>query len=101
MKIIQLGFMICSTSLLLMAGGQELYNIKCKSCHGIDGSTKALGQSQIIKDMSTQDIVDAMNSYASGDKQGAQPFVKAIKKDFVTKHTQEELKAVAEYISKP
>lgn len=101
MQIIKLGLLVCSTSLLLSAGGAELYNTKCKNCHGIDGSTKALGQSQVIKDMSAKAIVEAMNSYATGNKEGSKPFVKAIKKDFVTKHTQEELKEVAEYIGKP
>jgi cytochrome c553 len=39
---------------------------KCVGCHGADGSKVALGKSEIIKNMTKEDIVKALKGYKDG-----------------------------------
>ncbi len=48
--------------------GKELYEKNCKSCHGENGTKKAMGISQRLSDMSGDDIADSMAGYR-GDVQ--------------------------------
>ncbi|AGZ81294.1 c-type cytochrome [Campylobacter fetus] len=45
--------------------GEELYNVNCKHCHGDKGTSRAMGASQRLADMSAEDISVAMSGYNS------------------------------------
>lgn len=45
--------------------GKSLYG-KCASCHGADGSKKALGKSQVIKGWSVEKLTKAIEGYKNG-----------------------------------
>lgn len=98
MKLSMLLLPLISTGMLLASNGASIYNTKCKSCHGADGTMKAMGKSAAIKGMKAEDVTAAMHAYANGEKE-ALAFVKAMKKDFITKHSEEEQQEVAKYIS--
>jgi len=77
------------------ANGAALYE-KCKGCHGADGSKPALGVSKPIKGLPAATIEADLKGYQEG-KGGAK---KAIMLGQVAKLTPEEIKALADYISK-
>ena len=67
-----------------LARGEELYLAKCAHCHGEKGEKSAYGESRKLKDMSAQQITDAIIGYANnpqygGDKNNImQPFAVAV-----------------------
>ncbi|MGE4319443.1 MAG: cytochrome c [Deferribacterales bacterium] len=89
---------ILSVSAAAMAGpdGAALY-AKCKGCHGADGSKKAMGVSPVIKDQPAADIVKKLNGYKDGTYGGAK---KAMMASQAGKLSPDEIKALADYISK-
>ncbi len=93
-------FCTLTTALLLFAGtslyaadGAALYK-SCGGCHGADGSKKA-GESEPLKGQSAEDILKKLRGYADGSYGGKQ---KAMMANIVKKHSEDELKAVSDYI---
>jgi mono/diheme cytochrome c family protein len=97
MKLIKIGLALCTASLLYGSSAKSMYTQNCASCHGVNGDTKAMGTSKAIKDMSVEDIENAVVDYASGERK-APSFVKNAKATFMRSHTKEELHELAVYI---
>ena len=97
MTFIKIGLSLFTVSLLSASPAQNTYVQKCASCHGVNGDMEAMGSSKMIKKMSVEEIEKALISYASGERK-AMAFVQSVKKDFVNKHSKEELHALASYI---
>lgn len=84
----------------LMAGSAEsIYQAKCASCHGKMGEKKALGRSNVIKGMPIDKFITLTKAFASGEKK-AMPIAKTIKKQFINKYSDKEIRNVAEYVNK-
>jgi len=71
---------------------------KCKGCHGDDGKTAALGKSAIIAGQSKEAIIASMNAYKAGTKN--EVGMGALMKGQAASMSDEEIEAVAEYLSK-
>ena len=56
-----------------------------------------MGKSKAIKGMPVAMLDKAMHDYASGERK-SMSFIKKVKKDFIRKHSEEELHAVSQYI---
>ena len=84
-------------SLLFASSGSSIYSHSCKSCHGAKGEKVALGKSKAIKGMTVESLEQAMEAYISGEKKSMAMITK-IKKDFMKKHSKEEINAVYTYI---
>lgn len=97
MNFIKIGVSLLTVSILSASPAQNTYVQKCASCHGANGDMKAMGTARSIKEMPVEEIENALISYASGERK-AMAFVKSVKKDFVNKHTKEELHDLAVYI---
>lgn len=76
--------------------GAHIYK-KCSGCHGTDGSTQALGKSQVIKGWSSAKVEAALSGYRDGSYGGA---MKALMKGQVTDLNEHDIKLVADHISK-
>jgi len=76
--------------------GQEIYK-RCVSCHGADGKTKALGKSEVIAGQNADDLVKKIEAYKAGTRNVAG--MGALMKGQVGSLSDEEIKAVAAYIS--
>jgi len=83
------------TAVLGAADAATVYK-KCAACHGANAEKHALGKSKIIKEMSSEQIVTALKGYRDGSYGGA---MKALMKGQVAPLSDEEITAVAEYIS--
>nr|WP_245534132.1 c-type cytochrome [Sulfurimonas autotrophica] len=75
--------------------GAKLFTV-CSSCHGAHAEKKALGKSQIIKGWDEAKIIMALKGYKDGTYGGA---MKAVMKGQVTKLSEDDIKALAKYIS--
>lgn len=82
------------TAILGAADGAALYK-KCAACHGANGEKAALGKSKIIKDMSKEELVTALNGYKDGSYGGA---MKALMKGQIASFNGDDVNAVADYI---
>ena len=71
---------------------------KCKGCHGDDGKTAALGKSAVIAGQSKEAIIASMNAYKAGTKN--EVGMGALMKGQAASMSDEEIEAVAEYLSK-
>ena len=89
-------FIAAVSTAFAAADGSELF-AKCKGCHGADGSKPALGVSAPIKGQSAVELEKKMNGYKDGSYGGAK---KSMMVGQVSKLTPEEVKALADYISK-
>jgi cytochrome c553 len=69
---------------------------KCVGCHGGHGERKALGKSQIIKGWEASKVVAALHGYKDGSYGGS---MKGVMKSQISKLSEEEIQAVAKYIS--
>ncbi len=76
--------------------GAQLFN-KCKSCHGADGKTKALGKSAIIAGQNADDLVKKLTEYKAGTRNVAG--MGTLMKGQVGNMSDEDIKALATYIS--
>ncbi len=74
---------------------KSLY-LKCAGCHGQEAQLAALGKSKIIKDLTKDEIVTALNGYKDGTYGGV---MKGVMKSQVTNLSKEEIEALGEYIS--
>jgi len=70
---------------------------KCAGCHGADGKTKALGKSEIIAGQSVADLETKLAAYKAGTRNVAG--MGMLMKGQVSAMSDEDIKAVAEYIS--
>jgi len=96
MSITKIGLLLFAASLLSASPAKSIYTQKCASCHGANGDIKAMGTSKAIKEMSVEEIEDAVISYATG-KRKALSFVKSVKVTYMKSNTKEELHEVAIY----
>ncbi len=89
--------MLFAGSTLLMADGAALF-AKCAGCHGKDGKTKALGKSPAIAGLPVDQLIKDIEGYKAGttNKNG----MGGVMKGQVATYTPEQIKEVAEYISK-
>ena len=76
--------------------GAALY-AKCKSCHGADGKTKALGKSEVIAGQSADELVKKLTEYKAGTRNVAG--MGTLMKGQVGNMSDEDIKALATYIS--
>jgi len=86
-----------TSSLLLASSGSSIYKKECKSCHGAKGDKLAMGKSKAIKGMTMNTLDQAMKDYASG-KRKSMSMIKKMKKDFIKKHSKEEMESVYKHI---
>ncbi len=93
-KLLLLPALLFST--LLYADGATAYK-KCSSCHGANGEKAALGKSKIIKDMTKDEIVAAINGYKAGTYGGAS---KAVMGPLVKDLSEADVKDIATLIGK-
>jgi len=76
--------------------GKAVY-AKCVSCHGADGKTKALGKSAPIAGWDVAKTEEALNGYKAGTRNVHG--MGALMKGQVASLSDEDIKAVAEYIA--
>ena len=70
---------------------------KCTGCHGANGKTKALGKSAIIAGQDKEALITSLKEYKAGTKNVAG--MGSLMKGQVATMTDEEIEAVAEYLS--
>ena len=99
MHLIKIMLPLLSTGMLMAASGEYIYQTKCASCHGKMAEKKALGHSNVIKGMPTDKFVTLTKAFATGEEK-AMPIAKIVKKQFIDTYSDEEIKAVAEYVNK-
>ena len=99
MRYIKIMLPLLSTGFLMAASGESIYQTKCASCHGKNAEKKALGHSNVIKGMATEDFVTLTKAFATGEKKGM-PIAKIVKKQFIDTYSDEEIQKVAEYVNK-
>jgi len=77
--------------------GKALY-AKCAGCHGQDGKTKALGKSAPIAGLDAKTVEEDLKGYKAGtlNKHG----MGGVMKGQVAAFSDEQIKALADYISK-
>ena len=76
--------------------GADIYKA-CIACHGQNAEKAALGKSKIIKGWSTSKTINALNGYNNDSYGGA---MKGLMKGQASILSKDDIKAVAEYISK-
>ena len=76
--------------------GKSIFNV-CSACHGQNAEKSALGKSKVIKGWDAGKISDALNGYKDGTYGGV---MKSVMKGQVSKLSDEQIKAVSDYISK-
>jgi len=88
--------MLFAGSTLLMADGAALF-AKCAGCHGQKGEKAALGKSAVIQGMDAAKLEELMKGYKAGTLN--QHGMGALMNGQVKAMSDEDIKAVAEYIS--
>ncbi len=96
-KLAILTLAAATAATLMAADGAALYK-KCAGCHGMHGEKKALGKSAVIKDMSKADILAALKGYKAGTRNVHG--MGALMKGQVASLSEEDMKAIADYIGK-
>lgn len=74
--------------------GKILYT-KCVGCHGTNGEKVALGKSKIIKNMTKEQIVNALKGYQTGTYGGT---MKGVMVGQVSGMTDSDIEQIADYI---
>ncbi len=77
--------------------GQTIFASKCASCHGTDGKTKALGKSEVIAGWDSAKVEEALQGYKAGTRNVHG--MGALMKGQVASLSDEDIKAIAQYIS--
>jgi cytochrome c len=98
MKLFKFMLPILSTSMLMAASGESIYQAKCASCHGKNAEKKALGHSNVIKGMPVDQFITLTKAFATGE-QKAMPIAKIVKKQFIDTYSDAEIKEVAKYVN--
>lgn len=73
------------------AKAEKIYKRSCATCHGKSGEKPAMGQSQIINQLKTEEISTALSERKSGKIMGAGNPAKQ-------RLTEEEIKTLSEFI---
>ena len=96
MKKIAIAMLLAGSTLVMAADGAALF-AKCAGCHGQNGEKPALGKSAVIKGLPADVIEKDLKGYKAGtlDKHG----MGALMKGQVAALSDEDIKALAEYIS--
>ncbi len=84
------------TSSLMAANGATIY-IRCSKCHGENGKHKAFGKSSKIAGWKTEQTISVLNIFKNMSKYDK--FARVMNRQ-VSKLNDDEIRAVAEYISK-
>jgi len=95
LAVLALSGLVAST--LMAADGAALYK-KCAGCHGAKGEKKALGKSAPIAGWDKEKLVEALKGYKAGTRNVYG--MGALMKGQVANLSDEEIEALAEYISK-
>jgi cytochrome c553 len=95
MRSLVLVVLMAFASYGVAADGKQLFQ-KCIACHGVDAQKSALGKSKIIANMSLEENIAALKGYQDGTYGGT---MKALMKGQVSKYTDEEIEALAKYIT--
>jgi len=95
MKKLVIATLVTAGALSLMAADGKALTAKCAGCHGADFGKKALGVSKIVKNMSKDEIVKALEGYKAGTFGGA---MKGVMKGQVATYSKADIEAVAAYI---
>lgn len=74
-----------------------LYKSKCSGCHGSKGQKHALGKSNILAGQSKELLKEKMEGYKNGSYGGA---MKQIMSSQISSMSEEQIEALADYISK-
>jgi cytochrome c-type protein NapB len=77
---------------LLTISASAFDTAACTGCHGKDFEKKAMGKSNVVKDMSKEDITKALNGYKDGSYGGA---MKGMMKAQATKMSDDDIAAFA------
>ena len=96
MKKLVIATLVTAGALSLMAADGKALTAKCAGCHGPSFGKKALGVSKIVKNMSKDDIVKALEGYKAGTYGGA---MKGVMKGQIATYSDDQIKAVADYIA--
>jgi cytochrome c553 len=96
MKKLVIATLVTAGALSLMAADGKALTAKCAGCHGADFSKKALGVSEVVKGMKADEIVKALEGYKAGTFGGP---MKGVMKGQVASYSDEQIKAVADYIA--
>lgn len=88
-------FVVVVGSHAMAATGEELFK-SCAGCHGADGS-KPTGGSTALRGQSADELMRKMNGYLDGSFGGEK---KNVMTNILKKHTPEDLKMLADHISK-
>lgn len=93
--VLALGVLTLAFSAVSLAGadGKAIYEAKCKSCHGADGSKALL--SKPVKGLKAPDVEKMMAGYKAKTFGGAK---KATMENLAAAMSDEDIKAVAVYI---
>lgn len=94
LSCISLTLFMCTVAVAAHAAdGAALYKSACASCHGAAGEK---GNAP-LKDLPADELLQKLKGYGDGSYGGAK---KAVMINVVKKHSDEELKAVADHIGK-
>ena len=93
-KFLLIAALGCAMS-LMAADGAGLYK-KCISCHGAKAEKKALNKSAVIQGWDVEKTVASLKGYKDGTYGGP---MKALMKGQVASYSDDDIKAVAEYIA--
>ncbi len=88
-KMIMLGSLLTASSIYAAS------TVACLGCHGQQFEKKALGASKVVKDMSKEDIVKALEGYKNGTYGGA---MKSVMAGQVKTLSSDDIKAMADAI---
>lgn len=95
-SVIALSLVFCAATIAGAADGAAIYK-KCSGCHGADGAKVPLGiASGVVKGQSAADLETKLKGYADGSYGGAK---KGLMKGQVSKLSDEDIKAVSEYMA--
>ena len=97
MKKIALAMLLAGTTTLVMAADGKALFAKCAGCHGPEGEKAALGKSAVIKGLPAEKIEEDLKGYKAGTLN--QHGMGALMKQQVASLSDEDIKALAEYIS--
>ncbi len=89
-------FLFFMSTMLIASEGSDLYK-QCVACHGIKAEKKALDRSEVIAGWDTSKIEAALQEYRSGNRNVRG--MGKLMKGKVAAYSDEEIHAVAEYIS--
>ena len=96
MKKIAITMLLAGSTLLMAADGAALF-AKCAGCHGQKGEKSALGKSAIIQGEDAATTVKKLEGYKAGTLNAHG--MGALMKGQVASMSDEDIKAVAEYIA--